>query len=191
MDILPDEILSLVFKYLDFRTRLISSLVCKKWQKILTNQGSAKMDDIAVLNIFQKSVWDENIALTAKSRLKSIQVDDVSKLKSVAAHVGVCNSLKLWFRTTDFVDYVLKTLADRNLRMRCLDLYPYGYTLPMHIVKERYPDVEALILRPHGADYFWNGMPFDEFPEFGALDSLILDSVTLNAEVTLKSKKFF
>lgn len=183
MENLPDELLILIFKYFDFKTRLTCSLVCKKWLIVLTSRGRAKLDDVAVLNIFEKSVWKESINIQAKSRLNSVEISDVSQLNSVSDHVDICNSLKIWFRTAEFVDRTLRTLADRNMQMRCLDLYPYGNVLPMQIVKNYYPNLEALILRPHGPDYFWTGMPFSDFPDFPRMDSLVLDSVTLSGQV--------
>lgn len=180
----PDDILINIFKHLDLTTRFQAALACRRWHTLLTD-SRCRMENVAVLNLFESRIWEQNINGGTKERLKPVMLNNSRRLISLAEHIGQCVSLKLWFDDPQFVVRVLEVLRGRGLRCRCLDLYPYGRQLPLRAVRELYPDLEALIIRPHGSEYFWSGMPFGDCPDFPNLDTLVLESLTLTNDVAL------
>ncbi|VDP16478.1 unnamed protein product [Soboliphyme baturini] len=175
MDQLPDEMLMAIFQYLDFKSRLKASAVCWKWHTLL-QVCNVHRDDVAVVNVFGCKVWDVNIDDAAKERLGTALSGSADQLVSIPKR---CSSLKIWFDKKSFVSKVLKVLAGNNMKTKCLDLYPYDDVLPLNIVKKHFPDLEALILRPHSTEFFWTGMDMPYFPNFSHLKTLILENVTL------------
>uniref|UniRef100_A0A915I9K8 Uncharacterized protein n=1 Tax=Romanomermis culicivorax TaxID=13658 RepID=A0A915I9K8_ROMCU len=81
---------------------------------------------------------------------------------------------------------MLEILSEKCFKFHCLDLYPFNAHLPLRKLFVRYPDLHALTLKPHGAEYFWNGMPLSHFPEDSRkLESLIIDSINIAENVVL------
>jgi hypothetical protein len=75
---------------------------------------------------------------------------------------------------------VAETVKTYNIRLKCLDIYPYGSYVPTDLLPEYLPHLGAIILRPHGSEHFYDGLLLEKFIEqvsLPMLDTLILDSV--------------
>ncbi len=68
------------------------------------------MADVGVVNLFENSVWRDNISDSAGIRVKCVPLKEFDQLKSVVKHINGATSLKLWFRTENFVRTVLGRL---------------------------------------------------------------------------------
>ncbi len=72
-----------------------------------------------------------------------------------------------------------EVIQECGVRFKCLDVYPYGRTVPLNIIRKHLPKLSAMTMRPHGSEFFWTGLQLDEFPLFDHLDTLLLDSINL------------
>lgn len=185
-DSLPDELLSHIVSLLNLETRTKLCQVCHRFHKILTS-ASSSLVSVAVLNLFQDVVWKNNVNHTAGStKIKCTSLPSISILASVLQHISIVSSAKLWFRDAAFVEEILRIVSrDRILHMKCLDVYPYSTSVPLELIHEALPDLNAMTLRPHGEGFFWDGLGLPEFPAFTILDTLVLDSVNLGPDAVL------
>jgi len=66
-DSIPWHVLRKIFNSLELRERCTASRVCREWNSTLTD-GKSPMEDVAVLNIFEKTVWEGSLGNNTGSR---------------------------------------------------------------------------------------------------------------------------
>ncbi|VDM95377.1 unnamed protein product [Thelazia callipaeda] len=121
----------------------------------------------------------------ASQVLKCYCVDTVDQLLIALLHCRIINSVKIWFADSIFAERILRKLKQAKVRMRCLDLYPYGTEKALKEAFSFFPELTGMTMRPHGQQFFWSGLNMDWFPTFSKLDTLLLDGFNIRPEVSL------
>ncbi|KHN76169.1 hypothetical protein Tcan_05170 [Toxocara canis] len=176
-DRMPDVVMQCVFETFDLRERSIASQVCRRWHYLLTCRFP--MEDVTVLNIFQHNIYKEKISSNKNIGLKCYHIDNADMLLTILQHCHSVSSVKIWFWSSSFAGEVLKMLKQMNIKMRCLDLYPYRAEEALDEAFAAFPDLTGMTMRPHGQDYFWSGLDLTSFPRFGKMDTLMLDGFNI------------
>uniref|UniRef100_A0A914C0H5 F-box domain-containing protein n=1 Tax=Acrobeloides nanus TaxID=290746 RepID=A0A914C0H5_9BILA len=183
-DDLPWHLLSQIFCTLELKERVIASQVCRRWYSLLTD-GRCPLEDVVVLNIFERHVWKSTVSKNAGSKVQCIELIDNTYLKNIFAHCPAVNSVKVWYSKREFAQTVLEKLKECEVKMRCIDIFPYSADVSIELFHEYLPNLTGITMRPHGTDYFWSGLNLNTFPAFEKLDTLILDSFNLAGDVEL------
>uniref|UniRef100_A0A914V2R1 F-box domain-containing protein n=1 Tax=Plectus sambesii TaxID=2011161 RepID=A0A914V2R1_9BILA len=103
---MPFEVLAEIFARLELKERCAASEVCRRWYAILTD-GSAPLDDVVVINLFERGIWKGHVSDNAGSRIRCLALKHAEGLSSVLRHVRVTNSVKIWFKHADFARNML------------------------------------------------------------------------------------
>jgi len=123
-------------------------------------------------------------------------MENPAYVTSFLAHCSNVSSVKVWYATTQFLHFVLGKesreygcgevrhmfsgkLRECGVSMRSIDVYPYSGDVGLELFKEYLPSTSGMTLRPHGHEYFFEGLPMPKFPSFEKLDSLHLDCINL------------
>ncbi|VDM46418.1 unnamed protein product [Toxocara canis] len=117
--------------------------------------------------------------------MKCYHIDNADMLLTILQHCHSVSSVKIWFWSSSFAGEVLKMLKQMNIKMRCLDLYPYRAEEALDEAFAAFPDLTGMTMRPHGQDYFWSGLDLTSFPRFGKMDTLMLDGFNIHPDVFL------
>ncbi|KAI1716318.1 F-box domain protein [Ditylenchus destructor] len=183
-DHLPWHIMYKIFTTLEIKQRIHASMVCKRWYSLLTD-GRFPLDDVAVLNIFERAALDKIQTNIHGGRVQCVKLLNPDQLSNFLVHCSVISSVKLWFESTKFVKYALEQLKNCNVRMRTVDIYPYSDDVGIEHLEEYIPNVTGITMRPHASKFFFSGISLDRFPNFSKLETLRLDSISLGEETRL------
>ncbi|VDK49953.1 unnamed protein product [Anisakis simplex] len=211
IETMPDVVMQCVFESFDLKERAIASQVCQRWHYLLT--GRFPMEDVTVLNIFQNNIYKDKISCNKSIGLKCYHIKSADMLLSILQHCHSVSSVKIWFWSSTFAGEILSELCvwhhifliklgiklspiqywirisemlkQMNIKMRCLDLYPYRAEKALYEAFSTFPDLTGMTMRPHGQDYFWTGLDLMSFPNFGKLDTLMLDGFNIHQDVFL------
>uniref|UniRef100_A0A0M3IGD3 F-box/LRR-repeat protein n=1 Tax=Ascaris lumbricoides TaxID=6252 RepID=A0A0M3IGD3_ASCLU len=137
------------------------------------------MEDITVLNIFQHNIYTDKISSNKNIGLKCYHITNSEMLLTILQHCHSVSSVKIWFSSSSFAGGVLKMLKQMNIKMRCLDLYPYRAEEALDEAFAAFPELTGMTMRPHGQDYFWSGLDLTSFPSFEKMDTLMLDGFNI------------
>ncbi|KAH7728272.1 hypothetical protein AAVH_04516 [Aphelenchoides avenae] len=178
------EVMQIIFSTFDLKERVKASMVCKKWCQMLTD-GRWPLEDVVVMNIFERQVWLSTVSQNAGSKIKTIELLEEDNLQSVFTHCPKSSSVKIWYSSLEFVRVILRNLRDCGVRMRCVDIYPYSNEVGLELFHEYLPEVPGITMRPHGNDYFFSGLELNDFPKFQHVDTLHVDSFNLGPDAEL------
>ncbi|CAD5234101.1 unnamed protein product [Bursaphelenchus xylophilus] len=177
----PWHVMYSIFQNLELRDRIRASMVCKRWNSLLTD-GRFPLDDLSVMNIFEYEILNEKMEKNIQSggKVEFVQLSEIDDLRSIFLHCDAPYAVKIWFSRLDFLEQVLEKLSDCNVKFKSLDIYPYQEYIGLSLVHEYLPDLKCIGMRPHSKDHFFTGMPLGHFPKFRGLSSLTLDSFYLD-----------
>uniref|UniRef100_A0A914YTX1 F-box domain-containing protein n=1 Tax=Panagrolaimus superbus TaxID=310955 RepID=A0A914YTX1_9BILA len=181
---MPYHVLRRIFSRLEIHERARAATVCRKWYNLLTD-GKSPLENVVVLNIFQKSIWEASVNKNAGSTVQCLRVPDLEALVGVLLHVSEPSSIKIWYNTPKFAKMILEKIAEIGVKTKCVDIFPYSKEVGIEVFYEQLPNLTAITMRPHGTDYFWQGLDLYSFPKFESLDTLVLDSFNLRGDLEL------
>uniref|UniRef100_A0AC34F4Z5 F-box domain-containing protein n=1 Tax=Panagrolaimus sp. ES5 TaxID=591445 RepID=A0AC34F4Z5_9BILA len=181
---MPYHVLRRIFSRLEIHERARASTVCRKWYNLLTD-GKSPLENVVVLNIFQKSIWEASVNKNAGSTVQCLKVPDLEALVGVLLHVSEPSSIKIWYNAPQFAKMVLEKIVEVGVKAKCVDIFPYSKDVGIEVFYEQLPNLTAITMRPHGTDYFWQGLDLYSFPKFENLDTLVLDSFNLRGDLEL------
>uniref|UniRef100_A0A914PHJ2 F-box domain-containing protein n=1 Tax=Panagrolaimus davidi TaxID=227884 RepID=A0A914PHJ2_9BILA len=175
---MPYHILRRIFSRLEIHERARAATVCRKWYNILTD-GKSPLENVVVFNIFQQAIWEASVNKNAGSTVQCLRIPDNEALVGVLLHVSEASSIKIWYNTPEFAKMVLEKIVEVGVKTKSVDIFPYSKEVGIDVFHELLPNLNAITMRPHGTDYFWQGLDLFSFPKFEKLDTLILDSFNL------------
>uniref|UniRef100_A0A9J2PVF9 F-box domain-containing protein n=1 Tax=Ascaris lumbricoides TaxID=6252 RepID=A0A9J2PVF9_ASCLU len=145
-----------------------------------------RMPDVVMQCVFEIFDLRERIALLIMNfSLKCYHITNSEMLLTILQHCHSVSSVKIWFSSSSFAGGVLKMLKQMNIKMRCLDLYPYRAEEALDEAFAAFPELTGMTMRPHGQDYFWSGLDLTSFPSFEKMDTLMLDGFNIHPDVFL------
>lgn len=148
------------------------------------------MENVVVLNIFERAVWEGHVKNNRGVRVKTIQMEDVETLKNISHLISEANTVKFWYKNEDFAEQCigrcpslyfhknsLDVVCDSGMELKTVDLYPYGSKLVVDKVLEKMPSLTGMTMRPHEKTFFWSGLDMNHFPAFQNLQTLCVDTI--------------
>ncbi|CAD5230087.1 unnamed protein product [Bursaphelenchus okinawaensis] len=176
----PWHVMYSIFQNLELRDRIRASMVCKRWNHLLTD-GRFPLEDLSVINLFEYEILNEKMEKNIQSggKVEFVQLNDTEDLRSIFLHCDTPYAVKIWYSRLDFLESVLEKLSECNVKLKSLDIYPYQEYVGLSLVHEYLPDLKSIGMRPHSQGHFFKGMSLPHFPKFRQLASLTLDSFFL------------